>query len=244
MKLYRPPKKSHKGENGTLLIIGGSRDYHGAPFFSALAARRFADLVYFYPSQKDGHLVAAMKKIPEVIVLRDLKKISSADCVLFGIGISDTRFDTSVLKRAKRIVVDGDGLKHVKGRIPKNSILTPHEREFRMLFGAAGTRVNVKAMARKHGCTILKKGIPDIISDGKRTATNSIHNPGMTKGGTGDVLSGLAAALHCKNPAFESALAATRINGTAGNILKRRFGYNFCASDLAETLAKAAKKFY
>ncbi len=149
-------------------------------------------------------------------------------------------------------MIDGDGLKRVKGKIPKGAILTPHENEFKMLFGMEGSERNVLEMARRHLCVILKKGPIDIIADGRletgdgkpnagrgRLETNRIHNQGMTKGGTGDVLAGLVAALACKNDAFTAAVAGARINGNAGNLLKKRFGYNYCASDLAEMLAES-----
>jgi NAD(P)H-hydrate epimerase len=95
-------------------------------------------------------------------------------------------------------------------------------------------------MAQKNGCIILKKGSVDIISDGERIKTNKTHNQGMTKGGTGDILAGLLAALACKNDSFEAAVAAARINGTAGNMLMKKYGFNYCASDLAQMLSEAA----
>jgi len=238
--LYVPPKDSHKGRNGKLMVIGGSRQYHGAPVFSILAARRFVDLLYFYPAEKDQYLINAVKTIPEAMVDFNLNRIPEMDCVLFGIGLENAKFDLKyVLKKARRLVIDGDGLKLVKEKIPRGSILTPHEGEFRMLFGVSGTEQNVKKMAKKHNCVILKKGPVDIISDGKRIFKNKMHNQGMTKGGTGDVLAGFTSALFCKNPAFDSAVAATYINGFAGNLLKRKMGHNYCASDLADTLAEA-----
>ncbi len=245
MRLYSPPKDSRKGDNGRLLIVGGSRDYHGAPVFSLLAARRFVDLLYFLPGEPDSGLIGAVKGIPEAIVVDSYESAAmrgKLDCVLFGIGLSDARIilPESDPKKTK-LVIDGDGLKRVKGRIPRDAILTPHENEFRMLFGAEGTAANVKRAARESGCVILKKGPLDIISDGERLALNKVHNQGMTKGGTGDVLAGLLAALACKNPAYESAVAAARINGMAGNALMRKHGFNFCASDLAAAVSEAAK---
>ncbi len=108
-----------------------------------------------------------------------------------------------------------------------------------MLFGMEGNAGNVKAMAAMHHCVILKKGPVDIISNGKRTVTNRVHNQGMTKGGTGDVLAGLVAALACKNDAFTAAWAGAVITGNAGNMLKRKYGYNFCASEVADMLAES-----
>jgi NAD(P)H-hydrate epimerase len=239
--VYKPPKYSHKGQNGKLLIVGGSKKYHGAPILSILASRRFVDLVYFYAYESNDELLYGIKTIPEVIVLEKLPKLSEFDCVLFGIGAGlakKPKLINKILKESKRLVIDGDGLKHIKGKIPGNSIITPHEGEFKMLFGVEGTRKNVLAMARKHNCTILKKDPKgDLISDGKKVKSNSIHNQGMTKGGTGDVLSGFVAALYCKNEAFESAFIGAKTVGKAGNMAKNKFGFNFCASDVAEFLS-------
>jgi len=141
------------------------------------------------------------------------------------------------------VVADGDGLRLIKGKIPAGSILTPHEGEFRMLFGMEGTKRNVERMAAENSCVIIKKDpVADVISDGKKTVLNKVHNQGMTRGGTGDVLAGLIAALACKNDIFTAAVAGTYLNGYAGNRLMKRFGYNFCASDLAEELAPALKE--
>jgi len=245
LKLFSPEKDSHKGQNGKLLIIGGSRGYHGAPMFSILAARRFIDLLYFYPGEDDPHLISAAKTIPEAMVVYDLARLREVDCVLFGIGLGDAKFDTGALSGAKRLVIDGDGLKDIKedNWIPPGSILTPHEGEFRMFFGMEGIPSNVKEMAKKNECVILKKGPVDIISDGKRVETNTIHNQGMTHGGTGDVLAGLVAALYCKNDAFTAAFAGARINGIAGNMAMKRYGFNFCASDVADNLSEAYRIF-
>lgn len=253
-----PKRDSRKGDNGRLLIIGGSRDYHGAPVFALLAARRFVDLLYFLPAENDSYLINAVKRIPEAIVVKSISSPAirgKLDCVLYGIGLGDAKLKLPALPKPEtrgtqnlQLVIDGDGLKRVKGRIPKGAILTPHENEFRMLFGVEGSERNVLAMAKKCRCVILKKGPIDTIADGRtqipKLETNKTHNQGMTKGGTGDVLAGLVAALACRNDAFTAAVAGARINGNAGNLLKKRFGYNYCASDLAEALAESAAALY
>jgi NAD(P)H-hydrate epimerase len=245
--LYVQPRESRKGQNGKLLIIGGSRHYHGAPMLSILAARRFVDLLYFYPAENDYYLINTVKTIPEVIVVYDLEKINESDCVLFGVGIAHATVDIDfILKNAKKLVIDGDGLKMIKEKLcelKQPTILTPHEGEFKFLFECEGKKENVKKMADSYGVVILKKDPKgDIISDGKRTIINTTHNQGMTRGGTGDVLAGLCGALFCKNEAFDAAVASAYINGYSGEVLKKRYGYNFCASDLANTLAESYKK--
>ncbi len=245
--LKEPEPESRKGDNGRLLIVGGSREYHGAPIFSLLAARRFVDLLYFLPGERDPQLIGAAKRIPEAIVVSGYRSmaIRGLDCILYGIGLGTAR---PLVPRPEAgggpaLVFDGDGLRRAKGRIPHGSLLTPHENEFRMLFGVEGSERNVLAMAKEHGCVILKKGPVDIIADGRtenaKLETNSVHNQGMTRGGTGDVLAGLVAALACKNDLFTAAVAGARINGHAGNMLMRRYGYNYSAGDLAEALAES-----
>ena len=239
--LYIAPKQSHKGQNGMLMVIGGSTQYHGAPIFALLAARRFVDMLYFYPAEKDPYLIHAAKQIPEVIVDYNLVHMPDADAVLFGNGLGDASapLDDLIIK-SKKLIIDGDGLKLITNFIPPDSLLTPHEHEFNLLFDCEGTANNVKNMAKKHKCVILKKDPNgDIITDGTRIATNNMHNQGMTKGGTGDVLAGLAAALACKNDLFTSAACAAYINGYAGELLRKKLGYNFSASDLASHLAEA-----
>jgi hydroxyethylthiazole kinase-like uncharacterized protein yjeF len=225
--LYLPPRDSRKGDNGRLLVAGGSREYHGA------------------------YLIGAVKRIPEAIVVYDYQgpAIRGIDCVLFGIGLGDAIPKLPATGKLEaggwKLVIDGDGLKRVKGKIPEGATLTPHENEFKMLFGCEGSERNVLEMAKKHKCVILKKGPTDIIADGRpgagcgRVEINRVHNPGMTRGGTGDVLAGLVAALACKNDAFVAAVAGARINGNAGNMLMKRYGYNYSAGDLAEALAES-----
>ncbi|MBI5223778.1 NAD(P)H-hydrate dehydratase [Candidatus Micrarchaeota archaeon] len=270
MKLWTPEKNSHKGQNGKLLIIGGSKRYHGAAMLAILAARRFVDLVYFVPGEKDPYLVAAVKTIPEVIVLDSISDAPECECILYGVGLAENKLDISSPSLGKpKIIIDGDGLKQTirfypkacltksivgqstlneRGEVvqkvlefPKNCIITPHEGEFKMLFGIDGTKENVEKMAKQHTITILKKGPVDIISNGKKTRENKLHNQGMTKGGTGDVLAGLVAALACKNDNFVSAFEGARLCGKAGNLCKKEFGFNFCASDLAKRISKAEK---
>lgn len=239
-QLYKPERHSHKGENGKLLIIGGSAKYSGSPIFSILAARRFVDLIYFYPGETDPLLVQAVKSIPEAITVYNLEKMKAADCVLFGGGMGDSEFDASTLAGAKKIVVDAQGFEYLdKDMLDPRFILTPHVLEFERFFGVIANEKNIIEMAKKHNCTILKKGTPDVITDGKRTYKNDTHNPGMTKGGTGDVLAGLVAALACTNRNFESAAAGAYVNGLAGNLLMKKYGYSYCASDLADKLAEA-----
>jgi len=237
--LYVPPKGSHKGENGKALIVAGGRRYHGAAVFCILGARRFADLVYFMPGEKDEKVLFAVSQVPEAIVVDGYPE---ADCVLAGPGIGDAHLDLGKMKRKYgKIILDGDALKQVEPKELEGCLITPHEGEFRTLFGMDGSPEHVRAMAEKWKCTILKKGMVDVVSDGKEIVLVKGGNAGMTKGGTGDVLAGLLCALYAKSDAMKAAVAASRANKRAGELLFKERGYAYCASDLAEKLPEAMK---
>ena len=239
-QLKVPKRLSRKGNNGTLLIVAGSRQYHGAPVFSIRGARRFCDLIYFLPGDNSPGILDSVLPIPEPIIVDELPK---ADCALYGPGLGKARFPFSKLrKKYSRIVIDGDGFKKVKKTELKGTILTPHEKEFRRLFGVSSTPKNVLEFAKEYSCTILKKGPTDFISDGTRVIKNTKGNPGMTKGGTGDVLAGVTAALFATNSAIVAAATAAYLTGLAGDILYKKQNYAYCASDLAEALPEAYTK--
>lgn len=238
-RLRAPKALSRKGENGTLLVVAGSRKYHGAPAFCIMGARRFCDLLYFLPGERSPGVLHSAWNIPEAIVVDSVQK---ADCALHGPGLGDAKFPFSRLRGFRKKVIDGDGLRKVKKRELAGTLITPHEGEFRALFGAEGTPPNVRDFAKKYSCTILKKGPVDFVSDGKSLIKIPGGNPGMTKGGTGDVLSGLAAALLCVNEPLVAAASASMICKTAGDVLYKKYGTAYCASDLAETLPHSYAK--
>ncbi len=232
-----PAAGSRKGENGRVLIVAGSRKYHGAAVFCILGARRFADLVYFMPGERDGKLLFSVAGVPEAIVVDGYP---DADCVLAGPGLGDAPLRLGGLKRKyKKIVLDGDALSKVRKGGLEGCVITPHEGEFRRLFGIDGSPEHVRAMAEKWKCVILKKGKEDVVSDGKRIEVVKGGNAGLTKGGTGDVLAGLLCALFAKNGAMDAAVAAARAGKRAGELLFRERGYAYCASDVAERLPEA-----
>ncbi len=247
--LYKPPEKSHKGDNGVLLIIGGNEKYHGAPILAAKAASRIVDLVYFSSVKENNILVQKMKsKFCEFITVSRGELYAAAkkaDAVLIGPGMGISRrtkfYANNLLKKfpAKKFILDADALKTVdKKLLGKNCVVTPHKKEFEILFGTEAVPENVFKMAKKYGCIIALKGPVDYVSDGKELRTDTVGNAGMTKGGTGDVLAGLIAALATKNDLFLSASAGIFINGLAGDLLKKRVSYYYNASDLADEISK------
>ena len=77
----------------------------------------------------------------------------------------------------------------------------------------------IEKLAKEHSVTILLKGPTDIISNGAKTYLNPTNTPGMTVGGTGDILSGIIAGMLARNrDALESAVISAYFNGLAGKM--------------------------
>ncbi|MDY3202357.1 MAG: NAD(P)H-hydrate dehydratase, partial [Methanocorpusculum sp.] len=95
----------------------------------------------------------------------------------------------------------------------------------------------VREAAKRAGGTVILKGVIDVISDGARVKFNRSGAPGMTTGGTGDVLSGVCGGLLSRMNAFEAACAAVYAAGLAGELADEDTGDGLIASDLLRHLA-------
>ena len=273
VKKFIPARKakSRKGDNGTVLVVGGSYIYHGAPILSSIAALRCGtDLVY--TSVPKVNVAATRSVSPNLIVipLVDQKLTKGAvnklvgalphnlDSATIGMGLAIQEKNAllhlvkSLLARDVRLSLDASAL--IPEVLPllanKNVVVTPHAGEFKRLFGEVppnSKKERIKVVeknAKKYGFTVLLKGATDVISNGKSTYLYEKKTPGMTVGGTGDVLSGLVAGLLSKNRnTLESAAAATFINGLAGKAAQKRLGLHMTSMDLLEELASAMKPF-
>lgn len=261
-KLRLPRPDSHKGDNGRLLIIAGSEKYHGSLIYAVKAASRIVDLIYVSTTKENRALIRKLKeKTAEIITVRHPELDSGSrtgfrlggrndsqfDCVLIGpgMGVSKRTYNLvrAVLRSKIKAVLDADALNVMDGKLLKllhrDVILTPHKTEFKRVFKIDTKSTIVENMAIKHNCTIVVKGKVDVVaSQGQGVGLNYTGNAGMTKGGTGDVLAGLIAALFCKNDAYTSAAAAVYVNGLAGDELFKRVGPYYDAEDLADEIPK------
>ena len=269
--LYVPPANSHKGQNGKVMIIGGSKLFHSASLWPLIVASRIVDMVFYCSVPVNNEIVKEQKKEFRngIIVPRSKVDdyIKEADCILIGPGLpreegreeedDNTEQLTSLLLKRypnKKWVIDGGSLQTISPEIiPQNAILTPHKKEFEKLFNFKFQISNFKSMdqiskvvqqkAKEFSCIILLKGPTDIVCSPKECIEIKGGNAGMTKGGTGDVLAGLTAALYSKNEAFLSALCGSYINKKAGEELFKKVGYYFNASDLANEIPKVLYPF-
>jgi NAD(P)H-hydrate epimerase len=151
-----------------------------------------------------------------------------------------------VEKNNKPILIDADGIKffaqfNKKLRTP--SVITPHAAEYAILNNKKlpedfQERITaVKKTAATLRTVILLKGSIDIVAGRRRVKLNFTGNPGMTVGGTGDVLSGIVGAFLAQNvDPFEAAVAGAFINGVAGNLVYKEKGYHMLATDLVPLL--------
>ena len=225
-KFILPRKnKSRKGDNGVVLVVGGSYIYHGAPILSSIASLRCGtDLVYTAVPKINVAPTRAISPNLIVIPIADQKLTRGAvnkllgviprnlDSATIGMGLAIQEKNAlinlikSLLDRDVRLSLDASAL--IPEILPflhdKNVVVTPHAGEFSRLFGilppdSKKERILlVEENAKENGITILLKGSTDIISDGKTTFLNEKKTPAMTVGGTGDVLSGLVAGMLSK----------------------------------------------
>ena len=134
-----------------------------------------------------------------------------------------------------------------------STIITPHPGEYKRIFGEdAGLteeeRIsNIDRFSKKYGITIVLKGPTNLVSscaDGDgHVAVIKRSTSAMTVGGTGDVLSGLAAGLLTKLKPFDASILGLYYNGLAASLAYKRVGLHMVATDLIEDLPNAMKTF-
>ena len=269
-KVRKPrPPESHKGDFGRLLVIGGSETYSGAPAYVALAALRSGvDLTYICAPEKTAYAISSMS--PDLITIKlkgqhfapenldEIKPfLERATGVAVGPGLGMHKDTVNAVEKLldflgklnKPTLFDADAIKAFglrKRRVSFPFVLTPHAGEFEALSGKSlpadlkQKMDKVKSVAREIGATILLKGPVDIVSNGDNVKLNFTHNPGMTVGGTGDVLSGIVGAFLAQGfYIFEASVAGAFLNGLAGNLVFKEKGYHMVATDLIEKIPSA-----
>jgi len=269
---YMPARKSdsRKGENGRVLVVGGSSIYHGAPVHSARGAQAAGvDLVYLAVPKPQAVPVRSMSadfivfpmpdsKLTKGSVNRLLNWLPEIDAAVIGPGLE--RPDEEALRnlvvelslRNAKIILDAGALQpSLRPAIKaKNVIVTPHAGEFKRFFSfqlpssLEDRATEVEKIARQSEIVILQKGHGDVVSDGKETFLNRTGRAAMTVGGTGDVLAGLSAGFAALNiPILYAAAMAAYANGVAGNNVWMKVGNRITAEELAAELKYVLKNF-
>lgn len=242
-----------KGDHGTVLVVGGSAAYRNTPGIVAVAALRSGcDIVQIAapePSLRNASTFAmnitttglAGDRLNERHVDTILAAAEEVDCAVIGPGLgrdeeTQAAVHTYLSSTETPTVVDADAL-HVVAEHDvdlQDCVLTPHDGEFTAMTGndisynLEERKAVVTEYADEQDCTVLLKGPTDVISDGETVLTSDTGNPYMTRGGTGDVLSGITAALIAQeHPLIDAAHTAARINGIAGDHAVEEHGRGF-----------------
>lgn len=273
-KFPRRPRNAHKGGFGKLFILAGSEGFTGAPVLAARAALRTGAGLVYLGVPRDIYPIVAVKcdeampfPLPEDYHAI-LEKARSCDAAVIGPGLGRSPKTVGLTLSLLAdldipVVLDADGINGLAGHIDildKRSaltVLTPHEGEFARLTGCAlPVRDRLSAardFARTHSCILVLKGHGTVTAapDGS-ACINATGNPGMAKGGSGDVLAGMIAALlgqkhlrrEDRDNTWELVQTAVCLHGIAGDLCAKKFGeYAMLPTDLIEALPEILSRY-
>lgn len=260
----------HKGNAGKILMLCGSLGYTGAAALCAMGALRSgAGLVYLGVPESIYAIEAVKLTEPIVFPLPEQEgmfseeavshlsnRLPKTDVVVIGPGIGKSKGTLALVQWILDtfegpVVVDADGINvlaaHkdiVRGRTAP-TILTPHEMEFQRLGGRlTGNRPeDAGLLAQELGAVVVLKGCRTVITDGFDYYVNPTGNPGMATGGSGDVLSGVIAALLGQGlTPMKAAACGAWLHGAAGDICAGEIGqYGMLPSDMLSVLPRLMK---
>lgn len=258
--LPRLQAEGHKYTRGHAVVVSGAMHRTGAARLGAMAALRSgAGLVTVASSfeavgANAAHLTAVMIEPFEPAeglaeVLADRRRNAVLIGPGAGLGVETRRMTEIALASEAAAVIDADAITEAAeapgelfkaiGKRDGAVVLTPHEGEFRRLFGPmpglASKLERARAAARRSGAVVILKGADTIIAEpGGRAAINDNAPPWLATAGSGDVLAGIVTGLLAQGmPAFEAAAAAVYLHGAAA----ARLGPGLVAEDLTAALA-------
>jgi ADP-dependent NAD(P)H-hydrate dehydratase / NAD(P)H-hydrate epimerase len=249
----RRSARDNKYTAGHVLVVGGSRGMTGAAALASRAALR-ADAGYVT-------IVAANESLPvlETLVLEAVKRpleqvfeaVGRASALAVGPGLGRGDEEKELVRRLLAevgvpAVVDADALFELEpGKWPAPRVLTPHEGELGRLLGrdskeiAAHRLASVREAAEQFGCVVVLKGEDSLVAaPGKGVLVCALGLPSLSTAGTGDVLTGIAAAFLAKRMEPQrAAAAACAAQQLASRAARQRYG--LVASDVVEALPEA-----
>lgn len=258
------PARSNKGSFGRVLVIAGSRNMAGAALFSAKAAYRTGcGLVKLYTPEENRVIIQSA--LPEAVLSTYdekrpkqeplLEALKWADAIVLGPGIGTGKQARRIVEQALGhadvpIVADADALNIIAGhlellgRAAQGLIITPHLGEMARLSGKPiseiqGTMLKTATeFARLHKLVCVLKDAVTVTADGEAAYLNTSGCSAMAKGGSGDVLTGMIAALIAQGMApKEAAPMGVYVHGLAGEAAGRQKGaYSVLATDIIEEI--------
>ncbi len=257
-KLPERPADAHKGQFGRVQIIGGSIGMAGAPALAALAALRSgAGLVQVACPREVRTAVATLvpcATIGQFYQVDEFKPTVRAVGPGCGDSLSTKDLKWILSEGPTPVVIDADGLNALAriddwwSQIDQNDVLTPHPGEMERLIKKTSLDATelkrpdlAREVAKLCGGIVVLKGYETVVSDGERSYVNSTGNPGMATGGSGDVLTGMIAALIGQSlSSYDAACVGVYIHGLAGDIAAKHVGpISLIATDNIDALPES-----
>lgn len=257
-KIYRPRNEyGHKGTFGHALLVAGNSGKMGAAILAAIASLRSGVGLLTCNIPKSEHLVLPIA-IPEAMTEfreneTDFSKYKSIG-VGPGLGLDETKLLKNILDKCSvPMVLDADALNMISQNpewlslIPKNSILSPHPKEFERLFGQqeneAARIEKALEISTKYPFVIILKGHHSLIAYRGKGYFNTTGNAGMATGGSGDTLTGILTSLLAQGyTGVDAAILGVYIHGLAGDLaLERESEESLLPSDISRYLGVAFK---
>jgi hydroxyethylthiazole kinase-like uncharacterized protein yjeF len=244
LALPQRPLNFHKGNAGSVAVMGGAHGMVGAAILAGRAALKlgagkvFLGLLTDHPPYVDYLQPELMLRTP-----RELLQPGTIAAVAAGPGMGTAKSAEQLLREVLEanvpLVLDADALnliaasKTLQARLPKRgapSVLTPHPAEAARLLGCTTALVQadrvksaLELAGRYHAITVLKGNGSVVASPDGTWLINTSGNPGMASAGMGDVLTGMIASLLAQGAEARAATAAAVwLHGAAGDALARK----------------------
>ncbi|MFW6181394.1 MAG: NAD(P)H-hydrate dehydratase [Spirochaetota bacterium] len=267
-----PPRRAdaHKGTYGHLGVVGGAPGYEGAGMLAARAAARAGcGLVTLFLAggravSKPDEIIRGVLPAEPSGLLRsgaDLDALfGRQDTLVIGPGLGTFTGGPDllgeVMRLGKKLLIDADGINNLAARpevlrhAPPHTVLTPHIGEMARLTGKSAGEVKAgkgevaSRLSREYGVTVVLKDAVSVVASGEELYYNQGGVPALSKGGSGDVLSGIIASLMARGLGSRDASLAgvylhTECGRTAG---ERGWEDSVQAGDLVEALPGAFRR--
>lgn len=251
-------QRDNKTRGGKCLIVAGSSGQWSAGILCARAAAR-SGAGYTYVYDPKSNFPTARN--PDFLITKNIKNLSQFSAVAIGPGFHNRRLIRNLIRRliklpAINVVLDAEALNALSElksplRLLAHWVLTPHEGELSRLIQTPSLQIkknrkdSTERAQKKWGCVIVLKGFKTLITDRNQTWEIAAGNPALAKAGTGDVLTGIMAALLSqKVPAQKAACLAVYIHGKCAEawVKSGNDPLSLLASDLVDEIPKTLNR--
>lgn len=260
--LPKRPRDSHKGQFGTVVVIGGASGMTGAALLAGRAALKLgagcvhvvllADNAPSVDLLQPELMLHSAGDFMDTLLTVSLSKSNSVIAIGCGTGSGELagKLLAEVLQNQGALVLDADALNLIaahpdlrKQLISRKAatVLTPHPGEAARLLGCSTAEIQanrvtaVQQLAKMFACSVVLKGADSLCATRDGLFVNKTGNPGMSGPGMGDVLAGMIAALLAQGlNADDTLLLAVHLHGAAGDELAKKIAIGMTATELTD----------